>query len=178
MDATSRLLCSTSYDSLTVERIAADAGVGKQTIYRWWKNKADVVLEAILSGHADVELTPVPHTEDLREDLRSWMRAMVAEASSEDSVSMTRSLMAAALDGLPETAELLAEQTLWDSGSLMKRLRAGVEDGVVRDDLDLTAVTAALHSPVIFDTATGGHRTQAWADALVDTVFRGITTEF
>lgn len=174
LQATSALLCTTTYESLTVESIAAEAGVGKQTIYRWWKNKAEVVLEAILSGQAELELVPIPHTSDLRADLASWMRGMITEGSDEQTVAMARSLMAAALEGLPATQDLLLETRIWDTGPLINRLRAGVAEGSVSSDVDLTAVTASLLDPLIFHMVIGGHRDPAWGESLIDVVLSGI----
>ncbi|MEW1863181.1 TetR/AcrR family transcriptional regulator [Streptomyces sp. NPDC088194] len=59
------------YAALTVEGIAARAGVGKQTIYRWWPSKADVVLTALL----DLSETTiaVPDEGSLAEDLRGFL---------------------------------------------------------------------------------------------------------
>ncbi|WP_028401164.1 TetR/AcrR family transcriptional regulator [Ectobacillus panaciterrae] len=48
LNATIEMLEFTSYSSLTIEAIASQAGVGKTTIYRWWENKAYLVLDAFL----------------------------------------------------------------------------------------------------------------------------------
>lgn len=69
LDATVTLLEETGYKRLTVEGVAARAGVGKQTIYRWWKSKADLVLEAYMSA-SDVRV-PEPDTGTLKGDLEA-----------------------------------------------------------------------------------------------------------
>ena len=69
VDATKELLDEQGYVATSIDQIARRAGVGKQTIYRWWPNKAAVVLEA----HAEqaAERNPIPDTGDLRGDLRA-----------------------------------------------------------------------------------------------------------
>ena len=65
------------YAALTMEGIAARAGVGKQTIYRWWKSKADVVLDGLpdLAAHR----IPVPDTGSLGADLERFLVDTFAE---------------------------------------------------------------------------------------------------
>ena len=45
IDATLKLLGSSGYVDFSIEKVASVAGVGKQTIYRWWPSRAELVLE-------------------------------------------------------------------------------------------------------------------------------------
>ena len=75
LDATLELLASEGFDRLTVEGVAAAAGVGKATIYRRWPSKLALVLAAVgeLSAHPLPELT----TARTRDDLVSLLRHII-----------------------------------------------------------------------------------------------------
>lgn len=63
------------YFRLTVEGVAARAGVGKTTVYRWWPSKRALVLEAVGAG-----LTAPPQPSgDIRADIRAVMTAMLED---------------------------------------------------------------------------------------------------
>ncbi len=72
LEAALELLRERSYGELTTDAIATQAGVGKQTIYRWWKTKGDVVLEA-LTEHA--RTISAPETGSLEGDVRAFFEA-------------------------------------------------------------------------------------------------------
>jgi AcrR family transcriptional regulator len=62
------------YGALTIDGIAARAGVGKQTIYRWWPSKGAVVLDAFMKTIAG-EIA-FPDTGDSLADIRTWLRSV------------------------------------------------------------------------------------------------------
>jgi AcrR family transcriptional regulator len=78
LGAAVRLVEKEGYGALTVEGIARSAGVSKQTVYRWWPSKADVVLEALNEGAERV--APEPDTGALESDLRPFVRRSVTGA--------------------------------------------------------------------------------------------------
>lgn len=75
LDAALALSREGGYANLTVEGIAARAGVGKQTVYRWWPSKGAVVLDALDGDVAAI--LPVPDTGDVLADMRRVITKVV-----------------------------------------------------------------------------------------------------
>ena len=69
LDAATELFCELGYDGLSIEGVAAKAGVGKTTIYRRYPTKLDLVMAA--SIHMGAGKLPALETGDLRADLIS-----------------------------------------------------------------------------------------------------------
>jgi AcrR family transcriptional regulator len=61
LDATLELLAERGFHSTTMDSIAERAGVGKNTIYRRWSAKDDLIIDALLHFTADLELRAAPH---------------------------------------------------------------------------------------------------------------------
>ncbi|HEX5115449.1 MAG TPA: TetR/AcrR family transcriptional regulator [Pseudonocardiaceae bacterium] len=88
------LVAEVGYAGLTVEGIAARSGAGKQTIYRWWPSKADVLLDA-LATKADLHI-PIPDTGSYAGDLRAFLAASFAMGRVRPVIDVLRALMAQA----------------------------------------------------------------------------------
>ena len=82
------------YDQMSMEEVAARAGVHKTTVYRRWPSKSELVFEAVAAHSA--EAVPVPDTGDLRRDLEAFARSIAANIGSEGGARRSRSIVAAA----------------------------------------------------------------------------------
>jgi AcrR family transcriptional regulator len=69
------LLAEVGYGALTMDAVAAEAGVGKATIYRRWRTKEDLVVDTI--AELNRAQLAVPDTGTLEEDLRSLLHSAV-----------------------------------------------------------------------------------------------------
>ncbi len=163
------------YARLSIEGIAARAGAGKQTIYRWWPSKGAVLFDALLAlseVDGDAEL---PNTGDLATDLKTVLRATVDELTDPRLAEPMRAL----------TVELLADPELaatWRSrldepvrAMKLRRLRAAREAGDLAPEVDLDVAADLIWGPVQNRWLFGAEPlTHAYADAIVDTAFAGL----
>jgi AcrR family transcriptional regulator len=130
---------------LSMEAIAARAGVGKATIYRRWKTKEALFAEAIES----IALNPeVPDTGSVRGDFEIASGAAVGRMAPEAFRVLPR-LMADAADD-PELLEVLhAALVRPRRAAISTILRRGIERGELRADIDVGLVADMLIGPMI-----------------------------
>ena len=171
--ATRELLVERGYPDVTIEAIAARAGVGKQTIYRWWPSRAALVLEAYLSS-ADV-VTPPTARRTVGEDvtaLLGWLIAVLREP--------TGGHVVAGLVGDIQLDTDLAEGFHRDvvparREAMLAALERGRERGEIRGDADLDLAIDALHGAVFYRLLLSGEALdEAFASRLADQVLEGL----
>ncbi|MFI1399207.1 TetR/AcrR family transcriptional regulator [Streptomyces sp. NPDC020681] len=177
-DAALALVGELGYPRTTIEGIAARAGVGKQTIYRWWPSKAAVLLEAFmdLAEQAAAGEAEIPDTGDLEADLKLVLRATVDEMNSPGYDAPARALAAEGVVD-PVLGAQFVEKLLEPQLQLyVKRLRSAQDADDVRPDIDLRIALELFVGPLT-------HRwllrtlplTHGYADALVDYALYGLT---
>jgi AcrR family transcriptional regulator len=128
------LLADADGAPVTVETIARAAGVGKQTLYRWWPSKGAVLLDALLDRAA--QDVPAPDTGSLRADLRELAVATFEAAQRAPSGPALRTLVReAARDA--HLAELMREFTQSRRAAVRAVLERGRERGELAADRDL-----------------------------------------
>jgi AcrR family transcriptional regulator len=148
LEAAADLLETEPYRNISIDRIAAEAKVGKQTIYRWWETKADLVLEAYLDrilGDRPCCATTGDALADLRADLRGMIeglntvacatafRGLYAEAQLDDAFRQRfADLFIASLQR--------ASRPLFDNG---------IAIGQLRPDLNIDLAFQVLHGSLV-----------------------------
>lgn len=175
------LVGEVGYPRTTVEGIAARAGVGKQTIYRWWSSKADVLLEAFLdlgeqtARAAGQEPYAIPDTGDLAADLRAVLRATVDELLDPRFEVPARALAAEGLLNEQVGREFVERLLQPQLRLYADRLRAAQDSGAVRRDVDPRIALELLVSPLTQRwLQRTGPISYDYTDTLVDYALHGI----
>jgi AcrR family transcriptional regulator len=144
LEATVALLAELGFGGLTIDGIAARAGVGKATIYRHWSSKAEVALEAF---RAFIPPLDDPDTGSFADDVRSVVHQIVDGLSNSPLAGILPSLVDAA-ERDPEVERLFKE-----FGSTRRAVLRGIftraaQRGELRDDLDADVAIDLLVGPI------------------------------
>ncbi|HUA28344.1 MAG TPA: TetR/AcrR family transcriptional regulator [Streptosporangiaceae bacterium] len=166
LEAADDLLAERGFAGVTIEGIAARAGVAKQTIYRWWNSKADILFEA-LATDAGEHFTPADHG-DLGSDLRDHLRQIAVFLTETDAGAVCRALAAQAqLDAAVADrfeAEFLAPQRDRDRAPFLRARRRGELAPGTDIDLAIDQLVGPIYYRVL---VTGRSVPPRFTDALV-----------
>jgi AcrR family transcriptional regulator len=156
---------------LSIEAVAAKAGVGKATIYRRWPNKDALLVDAVATMKGPL---PVPEGISVRDDL-----VMLITANRSGYAKRYGKVTACLL---PEFAkgELMAQTyqaVIEPRRDVMRQvLRRGVASGELRADLDVELTLLMLSGPSMIQNMLDWNPrvpAEGFAEALVDAVLRG-----
>lgn len=153
LTATARQVAAHGYDHLTVEGVAAEAGVGKQTIYRWWRVKSALVADCLVEGLLLSELFVPEDSGDLRADVTTWLDNIVEFLHRSGNSGLMRSLIVAAGDN-PDVAVGISERLgLWQM--LGERFAAAVAAGQLPAGTPLVELGDALLGAIVLRELRG-----------------------
>lgn len=172
LTATLHLLEQVGFSDLSIEAVAARAGVGKTTIYRWWPTKAVLVADAFMSSV--IRETRFPDTGSVREDLRAQMQRIAAIFRGPRG-RILRSLIGGGQSD-PELIEAFRNRWLLprrlEAIGILQRAR---DRGELSSDIDGNMLLDTLYGPLYFRMLAGhGPLSNAFIDHVCDTVMDGV----
>lgn len=161
------------YAALTIDGIARRAGCGKQTIYRWWSSKADVVLESLLE-RAETAIQ-LPDEGSLPDDLMAFLKATFAQRGQRPTLI---GLMAQALLD-PAFARAFRDRFLASRRAAMRKiLERAATRGEVAPDIDPETVIDVVYGVLWYRLMLNHAPLDETASSQIsDLLLRGITRD-
>ncbi len=162
------LLAEVGYGALTMDAVAAQAGVGKATIYRRWRTKEDLVVDTI--AEVNRAQMPVPDTGSLEGDLRAMLHAVV-EGINGPSGAATQALLST-IPHHPALAEAFRDGPLgvWSQG-FEQIFRQAEARGELKPGLVGTPAAEVISAPLVQRWLVNGLPvTDRYADEVLDSV--------
>ncbi|WP_338054740.1 TetR/AcrR family transcriptional regulator [Streptomyces spiramyceticus] len=172
LTSTIELVTELGYAATSVGAVAARAGVGKDTIYRRWSGKAELVYEAVFT---ETEAAPVPDTGSLTGDLTALLESLIHEFTAPAAAAALPGLLADFAAG-PELQARIRSQFLAPAKeSLVAVFERAVRRGETDPSVPVDLVLDTLAGAVFFHVGLVGERpTRQLATQLAAIVGRGI----
>jgi AcrR family transcriptional regulator len=166
LKAALRLVTKRGFRAVSVNEIAAEAGVGKMTLYRHWPNKAALVMDSLLALIGSE--TDFPNAGSAMERLRQQLDLQVVFFRSARG-NLIRSLVAEAQSD-HELASAFRERWLDPRREgVRKMMRAAVAEGSLRSDIDIDAAIDLLYGALYYRLLLGSGTLD---ESFIDRVYR------
>ncbi|MEV8099042.1 TetR/AcrR family transcriptional regulator [Kitasatospora sp. NPDC085879] len=165
------LLASQGFVRMTLDQVAAAAGVSKSTIHLRWKSKGNLVTAALES--ARMAEAP-PATGDTRADLVAVLEDFAATVRQVRGMALIGTCLAEEAH-TPELLAMLRERTVLPRRALLRGLLEQARDRrEIRHDTDLEAAVSALLGPFYADYMAGRTDRTNWAVDAVELTLAGL----
>jgi AcrR family transcriptional regulator len=169
LHAADDLLAERGFAGVTIEGIAVRAGVAKQTIYRWWPSKVEVLLDTLIEDSQ--ENLALPETGSAIEDARRYLRQLAAFITGDPAGQVLLALIGEAQHDAEMAGVFHARYLDPRRDEERAMLARGVASGELPPDLDADRTLDALLGPVYYRAlVASGPISAAFTDGLVTDV--------
>ena len=174
LEATLRLLGQEGYARMSLDAVAAAAGVTKPTIYRRYRGKAELAAAALASLAAGRDASAPRDTGDLRADLIAHLRHFRAGVSRPYGVALVGTVLAEAVE-TPGLLALYRERIVEPRRRMIRGvLVAAAKRGELRPDADLDLAVNVLVGAFYAQSLAGEPFAEDWEERIVETVLGGV----
>lgn len=165
-------LVRVGYGGLSMETVAAEAGVAKTTVYRRYPTKRDLVVAAL---REETPFDPVPAELSTHEALKWFVRQAIRALIDSGAVRILGSLLVED-QREPGLLDVFRERILGPRrGLVLQMLQRGIERGEIRPDIDPLVVTEMVAGAVFgHHVILGLTATDDWVDSLVAHIWAAI----
>ncbi|WP_033344041.1 TetR/AcrR family transcriptional regulator [Catenuloplanes japonicus] len=165
LHAADDLLVERGFGALTVDAIARRAGVARQTIYRWWPSKVEILLDTLIEDSE--KRFPVPEGEPTVGEVRDYLRAFARFLDDDPAGKVLLALLAEAQHS-PGTAAVLRERYLAPRRTLERdMLTAGAFTLRLTPDATMDALTGPIVYGAMIDAPVGPELIDTLAESLL-----------
>ncbi len=171
--AATELLAERGLTGMSMEEVAARAGVGKATIYRRWRSRGALALDAFMAGFSAAQ--PLPDSGTLRGDLLAALRAWVRAVTQTPAGRMLAGLVAAAQED-PDLAMAWRAQVVEPLRAQHRiMLRRAIERGEIPADTDLDVALDLMYGAA-YHRLLQGHQplTDGFIQRVVQVIVAGL----
>jgi AcrR family transcriptional regulator len=168
--ATAELLSEGGFQAVTMEAVAARAGVAKTTLYRWWPNRAAVALDCV-----SARMTPIAdgaHAGSYRERFQRQLKATIRLLNGRQGQSILALIGAKQTD--PPLGRAYSEQIARPRRAQTRRMaHQAIEAGELAPGTDADLFLDAIYGPLYYRKVVSGEPvTNDFIDRIVDAAFR------